>query len=377
MVYDVVIIGAGTIGISTGYYLSKKGQRVLMIDAHKPPHEQGSHGGETRLIRHAYGEGRAYTPLARHAQKLWNDLQAKTDDTIFKQTGILSIAQKDSHFLNEIRKSAQAYHLPLKDMDRDDLKAAYPSIELPDDSYGGCFEPESGVVFVDQALSLYLDLAIQNGAELQANTIVESIKQTEKELFIQTDQGNIQTKQVLISTGAHQAEWFRELNLNIELTPKRQVIGWFESDPSFDASTFPGFTFESEQGTFYGFPSFDGSGVKLGRHDYGTPVDPDHFDRDFTSRPEDEQMLREFLKTFMPKAAGKLNKGKTCLYTMSPDEDFIIDQHPEDKRIHFAAGFSGHGFKFASALGEALADRLTDQPTQVDLAMFKMDRFRG
>ncbi|MBM7542661.1 N-methyl-L-tryptophan oxidase [Amphibacillus cookii] len=377
MKYDVTVIGAGTIGLATGYYLAKQGATVLMIDTYDPPHQQGSHGGDTRLIRHAYGEGRAYTPLALRSQILWDQLQIESEAPLFKKTGILSFANENSPFINEIKQSASHYQLPLTLYDHNGLKHNFPSLDLTDKAPQiGCFESESGVLFVDQCMKTYRRLAQVEGADLIVNQPVTDLVIDHGGVRVVTQAQQYTSQQVVIATGAWQAQWFEQLNLDIQLTPKRQVIGWFDADPNlFDASVFPGFTAETDEGLFYGFPSMNGSGVKLGRHDYGMPVDPNQFERDFGYYPEDEHVLRSFLEKWMPRAAGKLKKGNTCLYTMTTDEDFIIDQHPIHKQVWIAAGFSGHGFKFASGIGESLADRVMQRESTIDLAMFSFDRF--
>ncbi|SEN89536.1 N-methyl-L-tryptophan oxidase [Amphibacillus marinus] len=374
MNYDVIIVGAGAMGLATGYYLTQKGVQVLMLDAYDPPHEQGSHGGETRLIRHAYGEGRGYTPLAIRSQGLWDELQQLVRLPILKKTGVLSFAQTESSFIKEIQASAHDHHLPLQLYNHEQLKQRFAGLRLPKAEHMGCFEPSSGVLYVDQALRSYRALAIEAGAHLKVNHPVDHLKINKDDIIVYS-RGKVFTgKQLLLATGAWQPTWFKTLNLNVKLTVKRQMIGWFEANEAlFDASVFPGFTAETETGLFYGFPSIDGSGVKVGRHDYGTPVNPNHFDRDFSAA--DEAELRSFLTTWLPEAAGRLIKGKTCLYTMTEDEDFVIDCHPEHSHIWLAAGFSGHGFKFASGIGESLADRMVNKTTIQDLAMFSINRF--
>lgn len=379
MKYDVIVIGAGTMGLATGYYLAKQNARVLMIDANDPPHQEGSHGGDTRLIRHAYGEGMAYTPLALRSQGLWDELQKNSEEPIFKKTGIVSFANEQSAFINEIKQSAKQYDLPLTMYDQEGLQKQFPGLSFStQETQIGCFESESGVLFVDQCLKTYRRLALEEGAELLVNNQVIDLFIDQDTVRVVTKDGQHTGKQVVIATGAWQAQWFEKLKLDVKITPKRQVIGWFEADPTlFDASVFPGFTAETKEGLFYGFPSIDGSGVKVGRHDYGEPVDPNSFERDFAYNSEDEQVLRSFLEKWMPKAAGKLKKGKTCLYTMTTDEAFIIDQHPIHKQVWVAAGFSGHGFKFASGIGESLANRVMKKESPIDLSMFKLNRFNN
>jgi glycine/D-amino acid oxidase-like deaminating enzyme len=151
-----------------------------------------------------------------------------------------------------------------------------------------------------------------------------------------------------------------------------------EAEPSrlYDAPDFPGFCVETPDAWFYGFPNF-GDGVKVGRHDGGTPCTFDSVNRTFEEGSQEERELKEFLESFMPGAAGPLKSGGVCMYTMTPDENFVIDTHPEHRHVYLAAGFSGHGFKFASAVGEALAEWVCDGAPTLDLSLFRANRFSG
>src|SRR5690606_13092317 len=180
-------------------------------------------------------------------------------------------------------------------------------------------------------------------------------------------------ERAIVSAGAWAGKLLSDLSL--PLTPVRKTVGWFRCDERlYDSRRFPAFFFDFPEEQYYGFPSFEGSGVKVGRHDGGPPIDPDRCDRAFGGAPEDEGDLRRFLERTLPQAAGKRLRGSVCIYTRTPDEHFIIDRHPEDKRILIAAGLTGHGFKFSSALGEALAQWVTAGKPGLDLSLFSLDR---
>jgi N-methyl-L-tryptophan oxidase len=372
--YEVVIIGAGSMGMAAGYFLSKQGTEVLLIDSFDPPHSNGSHGGETRLIRHAYGEGREYVPLAIRSQELWNELQKETTETIFKQTGVLGFGPSGSAFIKEAVASAEQYHLQLDLLNSEDIHARWPGITLPD-GYSGCYEPASGVLFCENAIKTYRSLALDLGAHLLTNTPVMNLEINETHHKIHTKERIYTADKMIISAGAWNGKLLSQLGIDLPLQPKRQVVGWFEAPESlYNEKVFPGFFVDMPTGIYYGFPSFDGCGLKLGRHDVGQEVDPDAINREFGIFPGDEENIRQFLDMHMPHAAGKLLKGKVCMYTKTPDEHFIIDSHPQYKSIAIAAGFSGHGFKFASGVGEILSQLITNGETKHDISLFSISR---
>ncbi|WP_078579358.1 N-methyl-L-tryptophan oxidase [Salipaludibacillus agaradhaerens] len=375
--YDVIIVGAGSIGMSAGYFLSKEGKRVLLLDAHDPPHTMGSHGGETRLIRHAYGEGRAYTPLALKSQQLWDDLQEQTELPIFQKTGVLSFGPVDTPFLKEALESAKAHHLQAEKLTEAEMKRRWAGLQFPEEGpYIGCYEPDAGVLFVENCIQTYRELALQEGAELLTETPVKDVTMRDEQVSIQTSKTSYIADDVIICAGAWNRMLLQGVDLMLPLQPKRQVVGWFEANDQLFGSCegFPGFSAHTPSGIFYGFPSIDGSGVKVGCHDFGQVTEPDEMVREFGVYDEDEAVLSQFLKTWMPEAGGHLKKGLTCLYTMTPDEHFIIDTHPNNNRILIAAGFSGHGFKFASGIGHELTQHILKGKTEIDLSLFKLNR---
>lgn len=373
--YDVAVIGAGTMGMSAASFLMERGAHTLVIDAFDPPHNKGSHHGDTRMIRHAYGEGRAYVSLVKRAQKLWEDLDRTSQYPIFKKTGVLGIGPRDSAFLGETIASAEKYDLPLQRLSKGDIETRWPGLSIPDD-YIGCYETESGLLYSEHAIQAYRERAVANGAELVMNTPVESLEFHEDGVTIVTSEATFYTKKVIVTVGA----WAKQLlpDLLLPLAPTRKVVGWFDADETlYSDASFPSFFVEDDDRMFYGFPSLDGAGLKVGRTDGGQAIDPNLHTQDFGRYEADEGDLRHFLETYMPEANGALNQGKTCLYTMSDDHDFIVDVHPEHHNVIIACGFSGHGFKFGSVMGEVLSQLTLDGQTPFDLSRFRLARFRA
>ncbi|WP_226638835.1 N-methyl-L-tryptophan oxidase [Priestia flexa] len=373
MKYDVIVVGAGSMGMAAGYFLAKKGQRVLLIDAFDPPHTSGSHHGETRIIRYAYGEGEEYVPLALRAKELWEELEKESGRSFFLKTGVLSVGEETSSFIQTVISSAKTYSLPLEVLNAVEIHTRFPGITVPD-SFIGCFEPTSGVLKCEDAIRTYKEFALKYGAELLTNHPVKGIKVTEDSVKVHTGDNVYEGKRLVLSAGAWSKELLAKLGLNLPATPIRKTFAWFEADEKFyGEGKFPAFSFDTKSGMYYGFPSIDGAGLKLGRHD-GIQQAQNPNEEMAPFNDGDRAELENLLRSYMPQV-GKLKFGKTCMYTMTPDENFIIDMHPLYKNVVFAAGFSGHGFKFSSAVGEVISDLLTTGKAPYDLSLFSASRW--
>lgn len=372
--YDVVIIGAGSMGMAAGYYLSEAGQRVLLIDAHDPPHTNGSHHGETRIIRHAYGEGENYVPLALRAQKLWEELEEKSKETLFLQTGVLNIGAPDSPFIQNVIKSAEQFSLLVETYTATEVNEKWPGFQLPAELIG-CFESESGVLMSERCIQVYRELALNNGAILQMNTRVESIEVDEAQVTVKTPEQTFIGKHLIVTAGKGTNEILSHLGLKLPLQPVRKTFAWFDStEDTYAANTFPAFTANIGEEMYYGFPSIDGAGIKVGRNDGGQPVTADEPLVAFGTYEEDEQDPTR-LTTFLMSEKMPQKYGKTCVYTNTPDSDFIIDRHPKFDHVVFACGFSGHGYKFSSVVGETLSQFIVANESTLDVSNFSIDRF--
>lgn len=372
--FDVAVIGAGTMGMAAGAFLAQKKVETVLIDAFDPPHNHGSHHGDTRMIRHAYGEGRHYVTLVKRAQQLWEELEEQTSYRIFKKTGVIGLGSKDSSFLKETIAAARKYELPLEVLNSDEVNENWPGFSVPE-HFIGCYEAESGFIYSENAIRAYKEMALKNGAELVTNTPVQHIEIDDKiGVKIITENKVFRAKKVIITVGAWASKLLPDLKLPIQ--PTRKAFGWFGAPGNlYDQSSFPSFYIEDQDDMCYGFPSIDGAGLKIGRSDGGQKIDPNQHTQNFGQYDSDEGELRSFLASYMPEANGTLIQGKTCLYTLSTDNDFIIDHHPENDRLIFACGFSGHGFKFASVMGEVLTQLATEGRSKYDISPFSLKRF--
>ncbi|MGM7722202.1 N-methyl-L-tryptophan oxidase [Metabacillus sp. Hm71] len=375
MNYDVIIIGAGSMGMAAGYFLSKSGKKTLLVDSCNPPHNKGSHHGETRIIRYAYAEGEEYVPFILKAQELWNDLEQATGKQLFIQTGVLSVGKEESSFMQNIISSAKKYSLPLEVHNTNEIHHRWSGMTLPID-FMGCFEPTSGVLKCEDSITAYQELAELHGATILSNSRVKEISILNDRVTIKTDEKTFYSDALVVSAGAWSGNLLSMLDLDLPLTPVRKTFAWFDANEAlYHHTRFPAFAFATPQGLYYGFPSIDGAGLKVGRHDGGDRINPDESMIDFDERAEDEGDLVQFLNQYIPNV-GHLKYGKTCMYTLTPDEKFIIDLHPKYSNVAIAGGFSGHGFKFSSAVGQALSNLIISGKNDIDLSPFSINRFK-
>lgn len=372
MNFDCIIVGSGSIGMAAAYFLAKSGKKVCCIDAYEPPHTNGSHHGETRIIRYAYGEGEAYVPLALRSAQLWNELAAQVKEQLFLQTGVINVGDRSNPFIQTVIESARKYELPLEVLQAGEVMERWPGMSLPENMIAA-YEPTSGVLKVEKCVEAYKKCAIEAGASLYFNEPVRQITARES-VTVKTDTYTFTAEQCLVSSGAWTKQLLETMDVHLPLLPIRKTFAWYEADEQlYGTPAFPAFAFELEEECYYGFPSIDGAGYKIGRHDGGDPIDPMKELLPFNET--DRIDLDGFIRRYMPQV-GRLTEGKVCKYTMTPDEHFIIDRLPQASNIIVASGFSGHGFKFASVIGEIVSQMVMEGDCRYDIDLFKLNRFK-
>ncbi|MCZ8521706.1 MULTISPECIES: N-methyl-L-tryptophan oxidase [Paenibacillus] len=371
--YDVIIIGAGSMGMSAGAQLAQRGCRVLLIDASDPPHTAGSHHGQTRLLRHAYSGGSTYVQMALRAHELWKELEEATGRELFLPTGVLNMTPASHPSLLGKLEASKAFDLNVEWLSAEEISKRWPGI-TPPEHYVGLYEKDAGVLLSEECVHAYRELALAHGALLLPYTRVTGITTFSKSVTVSTPVGDFHAEKLILSAGAGAGSLPK---FPLPVRPVRKTVGWFQAEERlFGAEQFPGFTIGGVHGGYYGFPSFGGSGIKIGRHDTGRILEEGQTPEPFGAYPEDESDLRSALAAYMPSAAGRLLRGGTCKYELSPDEHFIIDRAPASPNVYFASGFSGHGFKFSSVVGEILAGLVTGEGCAFDLQPFLLSRFR-
>jgi sarcosine oxidase len=371
--YDVVVVGLGVMGSAALYRLARRGCRVLGIERFQPGHDRGSSHGDTRIFRLGYFEHPSYVPLLHEAYTLWRDLEADSARKLLTVTGIIEIGTPDGELVSGTLASSRLHELPHNVLDATEVMRRFPAFVLPPD-YVGVFQPGGGFIAAEPAIAALTDVALSAGAQIQTNTLMQAIEPRGDGVRIVTSRGVVDAGAVIVTAGP----WLKVLlpQLQAPLRVTRQVQAWLSptSSAQFTPEKFPVFLFESRHGIHYGFPIHGDSGLKISKHHHlDETVDPETYDRTISTK--DEAAILEFCEDYLPAATGPLTAAKTCLYTMTPDGDFIIDRLPGAPQVIVASPCSGHGFKFAPVIGDILADMATSGATKRDISRFRLPRF--
>lgn len=373
MSYDVAIVGLGAMGSAAAYHLARRGVNVVGLDQFDPPHSNGSSHGETRVIREAYFEDPSYVPLVQRAYELWAELEEEAQEQLYLKTGGVMIGAPGSTVVRGAIQSAEEHRLNHEVFDSAALATRFPGLN-PEPDMLGVFETRAGILYPEKCITAYLRLAAILGADLRRNERVISWQALADKVVIRTSEREYSARTLIITAGPWAGELVQELGGFLKV--ERQVLLWFEAlqRAHFVPERFPIHLWEYEPDRmFYGFPDL-GSGVKVAFHHQGAfAASAETVNRTVTE--QDILAMRELLARFLPQANGKFLRGTVCLYTNTPDGHFIVDRHPKSERVILASPCSGHGFKFASAVGEALADLALDGKSALDLSLFRLERF--
>jgi sarcosine oxidase len=371
--YDIIIVGLGANGSSALYHLSRTGKKVLGIDRFHPPHHKGSSHGESRIIRQAYHENPLYVPLVKAAYPLWQELALIACKPLFIKTGGLLLGDEEAAVIKGARGSAETHDIPYEWLDAKAIQKRFPAFRPTPDTVG-VLEKEAGILFPEACITAFLQAAAQNGAAIHPNEQVLRITPTQYGVEVTTNKSTYRAEKLIVSAGAWLGELMPELQL--PLTVNRQVLFWFDNaNPAwrgyFQPANMPIFIWEYLRGKiFYGFPDL-GRGTKLAWHHGGRTIDPDQLKNDTTEQEIAEiKALAAAHMTIDP----IFKNSAVCMYTNTPDEDFIIDLHPDHPNIIIASPCSGHGFKFSSLTGKLLGDLALKGHTDFDLSPFAIRR---
>lgn len=372
--FDVAIAGLGAMGSAAAWQLAARGQRVIGFDRYAPPHAMGSSTGRSRIIREAYWESPAYVPLVRRAYALWAQLEAASGRTLLRTTGGLVLGPEDGALVSGAIKSARQHGVAHEQLTAAEVRRRFPALQ-PDDSLVGVLEPRAGVLAPEDAIETMLAEAAGCGAELRYDEPVLSWEPAGDGVVVGTARREYTARRLVLAAGAWMAGALPGIGL--PLTVRRQVMFWVQ--PTGDRSSFqpahlPVWLWETSGGSlWYGVPDL-GDGPKVARHQGGAATSADALDRAVTEA--DSAPLESFLRSALPGLCGPVTDAQVCMYTNTPDEHFLLDRHPECPAVMIASPCSGHGFKFAPAIGDVLADLVTNRPPTLDLAPFRLSRFR-
>ncbi len=356
--FDVIVLGVGGVGSAVLDQLARRGVRAVGIDRFAPGHAAGSSHGHTRIIRQAYFEHPDYVPLLLEAWRLWRELEARRREPLLLEVGLLELGPADGEVVPGVLRAAEAYGLPVEKLSGREIEARFPGFRAPQPLVG-VFERQAGYLLVERAVIAQAAEAERHGVQLRIGETVLSWRTQGDAVVVQTDRDRYSAGRLIVAAGAWSAPLLEGLGINLNVV--RKQVHWYRPTAGAYAAHHgsPTFLYELPQGVFYGFPDIDSRGVKVAEHTGGRAVsDPLLLDRELD--PAECNRVTDFCRQYLPQLTADLLEHGVCMYTLTPDGHFIVDRHPEHPQVAFAAGLSGHGFKFVPVLGKLLVQLAID-----------------
>ena len=374
--YDTIVVGLGGMGSAAAFHVAQRGRRVLGLEQFTLAHDRGSSHGRSRVTRQAYFENPAYVPLLGRANELWSQLQRDSGKRLIEITGGLMLGPPHGGVVQGTLASARMHGLPHEVLDAPEVRRRFPAFSIEDGTVG-VLDEVAGVLFPEECIRAHAAAATKAGATLHWQEPVVSWKATGDSVEVETAGARYVAGTLVLCAGP----WMGDLlaDLRLPLAVERNVLYWFRPTTDlalFAPGKFPVFLIEHEPGKlFYGFPALGDDGVKVARHHTGVWCSPTDIRREID--PDEILEARSILERHLPAVNGALLSATTCMYTNTPDGHFVLDRHPRHPNVIVASPCSGHGFKFASVIGEVLADLVCDGRTEHPIEMFRLGRFTG
>ncbi|XP_065055235.1 peroxisomal sarcosine oxidase-like [Rhopilema esculentum] len=378
--WETCIVGAGIIGSATAYNLVAHGNGdVLLIEQFPLPHTRGSSHGQSRVIRHSYGQ-QCYARMMPECFKEWRKLEEKTGNKLLYQCGLLSIDALPLDNAKQVQRNLASIGLTSSLLQGNEFKNKYPMLTYPDGT-GAVLENEAGVLMANRCVQSYQDLFVSTGGSLLDNEKVHEIIPGDI-IQIKTTKRVIKAKNLIITAGPWTSELVKPTGLALPLQPYLiSVCYWKTNDVRYRADQcFPAFadfgTGTAKKCQIYGLPCIEYPNMlKICLH-HGMTVSPDSRDR-VTSQDKNVLEIAKYIQEHFANVEDRPCIIEPCMYTSTPDDDFIIDRHPRHPNIVVGAGFSGHGFKLAPVIGKLLAEISKKKEPSYDISTFKIDRFHN
>ncbi|MEO5817300.1 MAG: N-methyl-L-tryptophan oxidase [Gemmatimonadaceae bacterium] len=373
--HDVLVVGLGAMGSAALYHLASRGSRVIGVDSFDPPHSLGSTHGRSRIIREAYFEHPSYVPLVRRAYENWAALERASGETLFTRTGGLMMGPPECALIAGTLDSVSTHGIDIETLSAAQIVERFPAFR-PASEMIGVFERNAGMLFPEACVRAYLRLAAEAGADVRTGTRVTSLSRDNGVVTAETNHGAITARRVIVAAGAWSRALMSTLGIDVPLTVERQTMHWLEpadGSESLGPDRFPIAIIEhAPTRMFYVMPDL-GDGVKAAIHYEGALTTADTVEREVTER--DTRPVLELARRFVPSAAGRIRESAVCMYTNTPDLDFIVDTVHGMPEVVLVSACSGHGFKFASAIGEAVAEMSLGESASADLSHFRVNRW--
>jgi monomeric sarcosine oxidase len=370
--YDAIVIGGGTMGTAAAWELGKRGLKALVLEQFEHVHTKGAHSGETRIIRHAYAEGPDYVPLVFRADDLWMELEALAGELLFHRVGAIELSAPGNNHAALARESAIEHGIPFEWLAMDDVRSRYPQFAVGDDWVGG-FGDRGGFLDVERSLRAMASQARSHGVEIREHAKVEGWSASDSAVTVSVDGSTETADRLIITAGSWSNQVLGDAALPLRIL--RKTLFWLEvDDPArYTSDVLPVYIIGLPHHEFYGFPIWGRPGIKVAIHSGGDETNPDSVDREISAAERDE--IVEVARMALHGVTGRVLHEATCLYTVSPDHDFIVDFAPGTSNVVIGAGFSGHGFKFTPAIGELLVQMLYGE--REPLPLLSLSRFVG
>jgi len=372
--YEVIVVGLGAMGSATLFHLARRGVRALGIEQFEAGHTRGSSHGDSRIIRETYFEHPLYVPLVQRAHELWRELEIVSGSALMTINGGLMIGPPDGSVVSGTLRSAREHGLPHEILNPQEVRERFPAFEISGDLVA-VMDPRAGYLDPEACTRAHIDGARGAGAAARYEETLLDWSAGANGVRVRTTAGEYHADWIVLTCGS----WTTGLvpDLRLPLIIERQTVFWLEPQRStrYDADRFPIYAYEFKPGTIcYGFPRLS-RGVKASvMHDGETALDPDMVRREVS--PDEAKALRAALRPVLPDLADSpIRETAMCLFTNTPDHDFVIDFHPSHPNVLVSSPCSGHGFKFASAIGELQAALLIDGRSKFDLSPFRVARF--
>ena len=375
--YDTIVIGAGAMGSAAAYYLSRRGQRVLLLEQFAIDHQRGSSYGFSRIIRYSY-DSPAYVELAKDTYPLWFALEDELGERLVTKTGGIDFGPADDPTLQATIASVRESSLPHQLLSPMAAQQQFPQFRF-DDHFAVLYQPDSGFVRASRAVRGHVRLARANGVEILENTAVAAIRIGRDKVEVRCSRGDFSAARLVVTAGAWAKSLLAQTGIELPLRALRCQLNFFSPPdlPLHSAEQCPVYIahLRGRDGeAIYGIPAHADSGFKVAFHAGPAVAHPDEID--YRPAAENAEKLRPFLRAHIPGVAeSPVQSQRICLYTQTPDEHFIVDQHPEYAHVVIGAGFSGHGFKFSTSIGKMLSDIVLDGSTPHNDSLFKLARF--